>query len=110
MNKLSDFFTPPNHINFLAKKLFENCGEIINGSIAYLEPNGGGPTELHTHEHDHLFIVVKGEAKVLFENNIHIIAENDSFIVECNKPHSIWNNSTETTTMLGITIKSKRNV
>lgn len=106
----NDFITPPNHVNFLTKKLFENCGEIINGSIAYLEPNGGGPTELHTHEHDHLFIVVKGEAKVLFENKIHIIAENDSFIVEGNKPHSVWNNSTEATIMVGITIKSKRNV
>lgn len=48
MNKLSDFITPPNHINFLAKKLFWDCGEIINGSIVYLEPNGGGPAELHT--------------------------------------------------------------
>lgn len=105
MNKLSDFITLPNHINFLAKKLFGNCGEIINGSIAYLAPNGGGPIELHTHEHNHLFIVVKGEAKILFEDNIHIITENDSFIVEGNKPHSVWNNISETTIMIGIIIK-----
>ena len=103
--KKTDFVTPPNHINFLAKKLFDNCGEIINGSIAYLEPNGGGPIELHTHEHDHLFIVVKGEAKVLLNNKIHIISENDSFIVEGDIPHSVWNNTQETIIMIGITIK-----
>jgi mannose-6-phosphate isomerase-like protein (cupin superfamily) len=106
----NDFITPSNHVNFLAKKLFENCGEIINGSIAYLEPNGGGPTELHTHEHDHLFIVVKGEAKVLFEDKTQIIKENDSFIVNGNMPHSVWNNISNTTIMIGITIKGKRNV
>lgn len=39
--KITNFVTPPEHINFLAKNLFGNCGEIINGSIAYLEPNGG---------------------------------------------------------------------
>ena len=45
-----DFITPPNHVNFLAKKLFGEIGEIIDGSIAYLQPNGGGPDELHTHD------------------------------------------------------------
>ena len=45
--KITNFVTPPGHINFLAKNLFGNCGEIINGSIAYLEPNGGGPVQLH---------------------------------------------------------------
>ena len=45
----ADFTTPPNHVIFLAKNLFGNCGEIINGSIAYLGPTGGGPIEMHTH-------------------------------------------------------------
>lgn len=103
----SDFKIPPNHVNFLTKKLFENCGEIVNGSIAYLEPNGGGPLELHTHQDNHLFIVVKGEAKVLFKDSTHIIPENESFIVEGRLPHSVWNNSTETTVMIGITIKAE---
>lgn len=101
----SDFITPPHHINFSAKKLFKNCGEIINGSIAYLQPNGGGPVELHTHPDDHLFIVVKGEAKVVFEDKTHIIFENESFIVKGHLPHSVWNNTSETTVMIGITIK-----
>ncbi len=39
-----DFITPPNHINFKAKKLFDNIGEIIDGAIAYIAPSGGGPS------------------------------------------------------------------
>lgn len=109
MNK-TKFITPPNHINFLAKKLFDNCGEIVNGSIAYLEPNGGGPTELHTHKHDHLFIVIKGEAKVLFENEFHIIHENESFVVKGNLLHSVWNNTQGITVMVGISIKNKARI
>ncbi len=101
----SDFITPPNHIHFLAKKLFGNAGEIIDGSIAYLEPNGGGPLEKHVHSHHHLFIVVQGEAKILLDNKEIILKENKSYLVEGNIPHSVWNNSTETTVMVGISIK-----
>ncbi len=43
--------TPPKHVNYRAKKLFGEMGRIVDGSVAYIEINGGGPTELHTHEH-----------------------------------------------------------
>ena len=36
-----DFMTPPEHVNFEAKKLFDNVGEIIDGSIAYINLKGG---------------------------------------------------------------------
>ena len=52
--------TPPKHVNFHAKKLFGEMGRIVDGSVAYIELNGGGPTELHTHEYNHLFIVTEG--------------------------------------------------
>ena len=68
-------------VNFLAKKLFSNMGEIIDGSIAYLNINGGGPLELHTHEHNHLFIVVKGEAKIQYADSVVVIKENESYLV-----------------------------
>ena len=42
--KITNFVTPPEHINFLAKNLLVIAGEIINGSIVYFR----------THEHDHL--------------------------------------------------------
>lgn len=63
------FMVPPNHVNFEAKKLFGNVGgEIIDGSIAYISLRGGGPTEMHTHSHNHLFIVVRCEARVLLDD------------------------------------------
>ena len=57
------FITPPDHVNFLAKPLFGAEGAIRDGAIARLAPQGGGPTTPHTHAHDHLFIVVKGEER-----------------------------------------------
>ena len=102
---MNNFMTPPNHKNFLAKKLFADMGEIIDGSIAYLEKAGGGPTELHTHAHNHLFIVVKGEAKILLNNESVIVKENESYLVEGSIPHSVWNNFSETTVMIGISVK-----
>ena len=102
---MNGFITPPNHVNFLAKKLFAGMGEIIDGSIAYLDENGGGPTELHTHAHNHVFIVVKGEAKIQYADHEVIIKENDSYLVDGQIPHSVWNNGTEQAVMIGLSIK-----
>ena len=102
---MDGFITPPNHINFLAKKLFAGMGEIIDGSIAYLGENGGGPAELHTHAHNHVFIVVKGEAKIQYADHEVIIKENDSYLVDGQIPHSVWNNGTEQAVMIGLSIK-----
>lgn len=104
---MNDFIAPPNHVDFLAKKLFAECGEIIDGSIAYLEPNGGGPTEQHTHKHNHLFVVVSGRAKVTFQDRVIIINKNESYLVEGSEPHSVWNDSDTTTIMLGISVKER---
>ena len=95
---MDNFITPPNHINFKAKKLFGAMGTIIDGSIAYVDLNGGGPTEQHTHEHNHLFIVTQGEAKIK-------LADSEAFLVEGNIPHSVWNNLESETIMIGISVK-----
>ena len=100
-----DFMTPPNHVNFEAKKLFGSVGEIIDGSIAYMNLNGGGPTEAHTHEHNHLFIVVKGEAKIKLADEELILRKDESFLVQGKIPHSVWNNVEEETVMIGISVK-----
>lgn len=103
---MSDFMTPPNHVNFLAKKLFGSIeGKIKDGAIAFMSLNGGGPIEQHTHQHDHLFMVVQGEAKILLENEIVIVKENESFLVKGTIPHSVWNNIESETKMVGITIE-----
>ena len=100
------FFTPPNHVNFKAKKLFDKNGCIIDGSIAYLGKNGGGPEQNHIHStHDHLFIVVKGQAKIILGNDEKIISENESILVDGNILHSVWNNINDQTIMIGLTIK-----
>ena len=99
------FMTPPNHTNFTAKKLFGSMGEIIDGSIAYIDLQGGGPTEKHTHEHHHLFIVTKGEAKVLLDDEEIIIKKDEAFLVNGKIPHSVWNNIDEETVMIGISVK-----
>ena len=102
---MDGFITPPNHINFLAKKLFADMGKIIDGSIAYLEENGGGPLEFHTHTHNHLFIIVKGEVKVQYPDHEVIIKENDSYLVDGKIPHSVWNNGTEQAIIIGLSVK-----
>ena len=99
------FLTPPKHISFEAKKLFDDVGHIIDGSIAYIGLNGGGPTEPHTHEHDHLFVVVSGEAKVLLGEETVIIHKDEAFLVNGTIPHSIWNNREDETVMLGISVR-----
>lgn len=101
----TDFMTPPNHVNFLAKKLFGASGEIIDGAIAYLQKQGGGPVENHTHPHNHLFIVVKGEAKIILEKEVVIVKANESYLVKGSIPHSIWNNIEDETVMIGISVK-----
>ncbi len=103
---MKDFITPPNHVKFVAKKLFGDCGKIIDGAIAYLEPNGGGPIELHTHKHSHLFIVIQGQAKIIMNEKEKILNSNESFLVEGGIPHSIWNNTDTTTIMVGISVKT----
>ena len=105
---MNEFITPSNHENFLAKNLFDSVGEIINGSIAYIDVNGGGPTEKHTHEHNHLFIVTEGEAKILLNDEEIIIKKDESFLVNGKIPHSVWNNYDSKTVMIGISVKEKK--
>ena len=97
--------TPPNHTNFLAKKIFENSGEIIDGSIAYIETDGGGPHPAHTHAHDHLFVVLEGEVKIYLDKEEIILKKDQSHLVDGSIPHSVWNNKKEQTKVLGINIK-----
>lgn len=102
---MSEFMTPPNHVNFKAKKLFGEMGTIIDGAIAYVDLNGGGPTELHTHQHNHLFIVTKGEAKIMLGDEEVILKKDEAFLVEGKIPHAVWNNIPDETVMIGISVK-----
>lgn len=106
---MNGFITPPNHVNFSAKKLFTDLGVVIDGSIAYLGKNGGGPSVNHTHEHNHLFIVTQGEARITLGSDTIIIKQNESFLVNGSIPHSVWNNIDGLTVMIGLTVKPRDN-
>lgn len=80
-------------------------GTILDGSIAYIDCNGGGPIEPHTHQHNHLFIVTQGEAKIKLADQEIILKKDEAFLVKGFIPHSIWNNLAEETVMIGISMK-----
>ena len=86
---MQEFMTPPDHVHFKAKKLFGSMGSMIDGAIAYIGPEGGGPLHKHTHAHNHLFIVVQGEAKVMYDDEEFIIQKDQSFLVEGKRPHAV---------------------
>ena len=99
------FTVPPKHVNIEAKKLFGSVGTTIDGSIAYIRMKGGGPTEQHTHAHDHQFIVVKGEARVLLGEEEVIVPQDEAYLVKGTIPHSVWSNQDEETVMIGISVR-----
>lgn len=102
---MPEFITPPNHKGFLAKKLFDENGQIKWGAIAYIDKNGGGPEGNHTHEENHIFIVVDGEARVMLDDQAVIVRKNESFFVNGMTPHSIWNNTDQTTVVIKISVE-----
>lgn len=104
---MNDFITPPNHVNFLAKPIFKDLGkfDILDCTIANIEDNGGGPVELHSHEHMHLFIVISGKVKVILEDETIILNKNDYYLVKPNSMHKMWNDFGEKSIVMGITLK-----
>ena len=102
-----EFTTPPNHKGFSAKKLFDENGKIKWGAIAYIDKGGGGPEGNHTHKENHIFIVVDGEAKIILGEQTFIVRKNESFFVNGMMPHSIWNNTDQTTVVIKISTESE---
>ena len=62
------------------------------------------PEQTAYHRYNHMFIVVKGEAKVLLGDQTVIIRRDESFLVKGEIPHSVWNNSDGETVMIGISV------
>ncbi len=105
---MQGFITPPNHKGFSAKKLFDENGKIKWGAIAYIEKGGGGPEGNHVHSDNHIFIVVDGEAKVILGDKEIIVQKNKSLFVDGMTPHSIWNNTNQTTTVIKISTEREQ--
>lgn len=97
-----EFMTPDGHTGFLAKKLFDEMGKIQWGAIAYIEKNGGGPENNHTHSDNQLFIVVDGEVRIVMGDKEMIVGKNQSVFVDGMMPHSIWNKGDNTAVVIKI--------
>lgn len=104
--KNKNYITPPAHNNFKALKLWDEPTNFSDLSIAYIEPGGGGPMELHTHPYDHLFIVVEGEVTILEDGKEFVLREEEAYRVKGSVPHSVRNQTQERVTMLGMTLLS----
>ena len=105
MIKESAFITPPNHTGFRAKVLLsKKQGAVADLSIAYILPEGGGPTKSHTHDHDHIFFVVYGDAKLHVGEEYVLLKEDEAYHVPGGIVHSVWNNGKGELKMLGINI------
>lgn len=68
------------------KELARGTGRIIR-----FGPMGGGPFVQHTHSYNHLVTVVSGEIAVRFEDEEKILSEDESFVIEGSRAHSLWN-------------------
>jgi len=104
-----EFFTPPNHFGFHAKKIYGIPieGSLIDCSIAYIEPAGGGPKPMHRHVHNHFFIVTEGEATIYENEQKTIVKKEEAIYVKGENLHTIHNESDQPLKMIGITIKNK---
>lgn len=101
---MEEFTTPPGHKDFSAKKLFDACGAVHWGALAYIAPNGGGPEGNHTHDDNHMFIVCDGEVQIEVNGTTHTVRKNESFFVDGRLPHSIWNRSDKTAQVVKISL------
>ncbi len=103
---MKDYKVPANHFKFKAKKIDHAIeGQILNSSVAYIEPGGGGPEPSHTHEHDHYFIVIEGCATIKLGNKKILVNSDESILVRGSIIHSVWNESSKHLKMIGISIK-----
>ena len=106
---MDNFITPPNHFGFKAKQLTgEIKGAISDCSMAYIEPQGGGPKPSHTHEHDHFFIVIDGIATIKMGDKKVTVKTEESIIVSGSVLHSIWNETDKPLKMIGMTIQPQK--
>lgn len=106
MNK-STKICPPDHIGFLAGRIYgegDQKGSVTDISIAEIEPGGGGPQTLHTHPHDHLFIVDEGQVTVRFSDEEVTLNAGEQFRVQGSRLHSMWNCAERPARVVGINI------
>lgn len=100
-----DAFSPiSNHTGFTARSLFTDTqGTLKDGAFAKMEP-GGGPLSPHRHAHAHLFIVTRGTAVILLDEEERTVREHESLLVPGGVRHAVWNRSAEPAEIVGLTL------
>ena len=98
-------FTPPDHRGFLVEMLLSrNNGDITDCLLADIEPGGCGAEPPHTHEHDHLFVVVAGKVTINLGDRVVDVPENCAIHVPGKVVHSVWNHDTQPAKMVGVNL------
>jgi mannose-6-phosphate isomerase-like protein (cupin superfamily) len=96
-------FIPPGHLKFAAKWLAQKeTGAPVNVFWGDVGHEGGGPEPRHTHPHDHIFIIVEGEAKVVIGDEEHLLGSQQAIHITGTIPHAIWNVGPGELKMVGI--------
>ncbi|MDO4270559.1 MAG: cupin domain-containing protein [Eubacteriales bacterium] len=100
-----EFITPPDHFGFRAAKLFGAQGELLDGSLAVIEPGGGGPRPAHTHpQRDHLFYVISGEMRIQSGDETTLVRAGEYCRVPGALPHTTDNPGDCAAEVLGLTL------
>lgn len=89
---MEGFLPVPGHVGFLAKRVFDRAGAVLDVSIAHLASHGGGPEPAHCHpDRDHLFIALEGVLEVRTPEDIQRFGPNEACLVKGETLHEIWN-------------------
>ena len=74
--------------------------------MTHLEPGGGGPISVHTHPHDHLFIVTEGTMEARLPESVRRFGPDEALLVRGAELHEIWNAGSTPAVVVGITLRA----
>ena len=105
---MADFAPVPGHVGFLAKRVFDRAGRVLDVSVAHLDPGGGGPEPAHRHpERDHLFIALEGTLEVRTPEGVHRFGPDEACLVKGETLHEIWNSDAGPAVVVGVTLAAE---
>lgn len=96
---------PSDYTGYAARALLcKEEGSPADCCLAVIEPGGGGATPAHTHDHDHIFFVIEGAARIQIGEMSSLLTSNQALHVPGATIHSIWNCGDEELRILSINI------
>lgn len=79
----------PNHSEVYSRQIW---GPATGGQkilVSYTEMRSDGGAEMHSHEGEHVFIVLKGELQVNDGATLRVVGEGGALVVEPGEPHQV---------------------